>query len=418
MQPQEVNLQHSASLSYPLQHVVAYGDISGVQILLDAGAKINTQDGEGKTALHFVNRSKHQVAEKITLLVQHGADVKVVDRLLQCALHDAVHVCNRVAITTFLAMTDKATRQEQHKTCDIFFETPFITACKLPSSKNAELIIRELLADGCDPDTQPPGLQEPGMGKLILCKAILFVSIRWGESAAEIKLPLSELQKFVCKDASKIPSAYVNHWDAFFRRFFYENDGMIFKTAACVNDFDIWFTETEKGTWPVLCQAYGPFKVSFRIPSQSPVMKFHQKRNRGYTAAHNIIYTASLQQAQSPGVVQLAFKRLKLLHGLCNPLVVCTSGKTVASMFADFVKTLGADWLVDNALATPQLYTTIMHRLPMVVHANLMLQQENQARNSVLLSQHTRVGFGSGLLLIGPDLLQMVLNKGMLRQVC
>ena len=415
MKPAEVNLQQFQSGVYPLQLIVGHGDISGVQILLEAGANINAQDEDGKAALHFVSQSSCQVAEKITLLVQNGANVNLVDRLLQSAFHKAVHLCNYTAVITFRSITDKATRREQDKACDIFFQTPFISACSLPLGKNSERIIKFLLADGCDPDTQQPGRQEPGMGKLILRKEVLCVGIRWGGCAAEIKIPIDRLENFVCKDASVIPGGCVNDWDAFFRRFLQENNGAIFKTTTRVNDFDIWFTETENGTWPVLFQAHGPFKLRFSIPPLSRFMQFYRQRNRGYTAAHHIIDTASQQQGQSPIVIRIALKKLHLLYGLCNPLVVCVTGKTVAYMFAELVKKLGADWLVDNALATPQLYTTISNHLPMVLHANVLLQQENEAKNSILLSQHKRVGMHSGLLILGPEMLQKNLDEGMLR---
>lgn len=415
IKPLEVNLTQNLSgscLYFPLQLAVGYGDISGVEILLQAGARVNTHDDEGKTALHFVERSVSQRAEKVMLLVTYGADVTLVDMSLRSALHSAVRIADHIVVTALLAATDKATRQQQHAACDINFQTPFITACKLPPGRNADHIIKLLLADGCDPDTQPPALHEPGMGKMIVCRGILSVAIRWGGTAATIKLPLCKLANFVCKETSVIPTDYLHDWEAFFRRFLEENNGAVFKTATRVNEFDIWFKRTDYGTWPVLFQAGGPFKLSFRIPAPSHLMQFHMNRNRGFTAAHSIVYDSSQRHQASPCVVGQAFRRLQFLDGLYNPLVTSYSGKTVADMFAEHIKTVGAEWLVNDALSTPRLHTTNPNRVPMVRYANLLLQEAEKARDVIALSQHTRVGANSGLLRIGSEMLQLVFEVG------
>ena len=414
MQPCGVNKQiKDFDSCYPPLHLaVGHGDISVVEILLQAGARVNTQDDDGRTALHFVQRSESQFTEKIMLLVQYGGDVACLDIFLRSALHSAVRSANHVVVGALQAATDKATRQQQYAACDISFETPLISACNLDSGKIAEHIIKLLLADGCDPDSQPPALDEPGMGKLVLCNRVLCVAIRWGGCAAAIKIPLCNLDKFVCKEKSVIPGDYMQDWDAFLRRFLEKNNGAVFKTATRVNDFDIWFKRTDDGTWPVICQAHGPFKLSFCIPSPSPVMQFYKSRNRCHTAAHSIVYTSSQQYTASPCVVGKALKKLKLLHGLCNPLVTCVSGKTVADMFAEHIKTVGADWLVNNAVSMPRLYTSMTNRLPMVLHANILLGEAEQARDFIALSQQTRVGANSGLLHIESEMLQLVFEVG------
>ena len=414
IQPRGVNKQ-SRDWDYlypPLHLAVGHGEVSVVETLLQAGARINTHDNEGRTALHFVQRSVSQVTETIMLLVKYGADVASLDMYLRSALHSAVRSGKHIVVCALLAATDKATRQQQHAACDISFETPFISACNLPPGKNAEHIIKLLLADGCDPDSQPPTLNEPGVGKIMLSDRNIHVAIRWGSCAAAIKLPLCNLDQFLCMEQSVIPGGYIQDWDAFFRRFLEENNGAVFKTATRVNDFDIWFKRANDGTWPVLCQAHGPFKLSFRIPSPSPVMQFYRPRNRRHTAAHSIVYTSSLQHTASPCVVGHALKKLQLLHGLCNPLVTCASGKTVAEMFAEHIKTVGADWLVNNTVSMPRLHTTVPNRLPMVLHANILLWEAEQARDFIALSQQARVGANSGLLSLGSEMIQMVFEIG------
>ncbi len=57
----------------PIHDVAWKGDLAGVQAQLDAGADVNTKDGDGWTPLHY--SANYGYKEIVQLLISNGADV-------------------------------------------------------------------------------------------------------------------------------------------------------------------------------------------------------------------------------------------------------------------------------------------------------------------------------------------------------
>lgn len=354
--------------------------------------------------------------EKILLLMKHGADVTRVDNFLRTALHTAVQSLNHVFVSTLLTAMDTGMQQQQLSQSDIRFETPFMSAFDLPLGVNSKRIIDNLLAAGSDADGQSPECNEAGMGKIMMRTGNICFSVRLACTSAEIRIPVSNIYDFVCEEKSHLPDVFSQHRDAFFSTFFEDINGAVFTTPTDRSgwEFVIFFKDNE-GKFQALRQSSGPFWLTFKIPDESAVLQPINARNRGYTAAHSIVHKSVMHNAEFLPAVRHAMQKLLILNSLCNPLVTCSSGKTVADMWAEHMKELGAEWHEGlSDIEVPRLYTTNLDLMVKVQLANSMLRQAASARDVLALSLHKRVGENSGLMIMGPEMLQIIFRVGKL----
>ena len=71
-------------------------------------------------------------------------------------------------------------------------------------------------------------------------------------------------------------------------------------------------------------------------------MQVLNTQNHRYTGAHQIVHTFKNHLTANPAAVAHGIQKLQRLQSLCNPLVTSRSGKTVAGVFAEHTKELGA----------------------------------------------------------------------------
>ena len=123
----------------PLTLAAEFGQVEGVNMLLDAGVGINTTDDAGQTALHYaaeLNRSSdvrdmHAAQlELIQLLIQRGANLNAIDRKGDSPLCRALRgdpVNPRIKVAEILLKAGARTLRDCHKISRTFTTEMFYT---------------------------------------------------------------------------------------------------------------------------------------------------------------------------------------------------------------------------------------------------------------------------------------------------
>lgn len=132
---------------YPLVRVAAYelGNTSLLKYLLHKGARPDTADKQGRTAVHWA--AIRGSIEDMKLLVKFGASVSVSDNFGRTPLHFAVTRDAQEIIRYILDNSSNGSEASNVESADVDGWTPLMWACRGNTSWAARILVDEYKAD-------------------------------------------------------------------------------------------------------------------------------------------------------------------------------------------------------------------------------------------------------------------------------
>ena len=142
LRPELVSSLSEPTKTTPLHHAAYYGSLECCQLLVDAGASLNSCDASGRTPLHHA--TARGALGCIGFLLDRGADVNAADKDLVTALHLAAGLGNTGAVNKLLKCQADVNLQ------DNLGRTPVHVACLFGNPITATNILGALIERSAD----------------------------------------------------------------------------------------------------------------------------------------------------------------------------------------------------------------------------------------------------------------------------
>jgi hypothetical protein len=307
-----------------------------MEVLLEAGARVESRDGKGNTPLMLLAyECDDNTKSKISLLLDYNSKVEATNQNLDTAVHIAAQFSDITVLGLLLMGVDCRVSPFPVIWYNADFMLPTMLALENRNHRHQsrDMVDKLIQAGGKANSQMKYGNFVTGkiccfelfdIATLTVIDSCCVTLLRGNGISVKICMPIRDIVSHIDKSVSKMPTAAMD-----FLHFLHSVDGQLFKNKVDEGSVTGLYDFSIRATYPPsLGFGTDPYTVVFRFPGDvlpegtTKVVVRDPRRTLGHAIVDAIGYGATEFHSLFP-----------LLRKYCNPLMKCADGKTAADTF-------------------------------------------------------------------------------------